>query len=130
MVDYKIIGFNPESGQLKVEYGPELNIMVIDVPIVDGLFMAGEELISYIQSMIPTWHLERLEKLAAGIPNADSIAQLVQPASVLPDSPVDPQELANQQMWAQVEFEKKIAKALVKFGVLETDPMAIPVSAQ
>jgi hypothetical protein len=41
---------------------------------------------------------------------------------------IDPTELANQQMWAQVEFEKKIAAVLVKFGVIINNPTAIPVT--
>jgi len=130
MVNYKIIGFNSQLGQLKVEYGPQLDVMVIDVPIVDGLFMVGEELIKYIEGMIPTWHFERLEKLTAGIPNADEITKLVQPTSALPDEPLSVQEIANQHMWGQTDYERAIAKTLVKFGVLDSDPTAIQVSAQ
>lgn len=40
----------------------------------------------------------------------------------------DPVAVANQQMWAQVEFEKKLAAALVKFGVLINNPTTIPVT--
>jgi len=34
----------------------------------------------------------------------------------------------NANMWAQVEFEKQVAKALLKFGVLNTDPTAVEVT--
>lgn len=37
-------------------------------------------------------------------------------------------ELANAEMWAQVAFEKKVAKTLVKFGVLESDPTVVEVT--
>jgi hypothetical protein len=35
---------------------------------------------------------------------------------------------ANADMWAQVTFEKNVAKALVKIGVLDTDPTEVPVT--
>lgn len=34
-------------------------------------------------------------------------------------------ELANVQMFAEIEYERRIAKALVKFGVLNSDPTEI-----
>jgi hypothetical protein len=34
----------------------------------------------------------------------------------------------NAEMWAQVQFEKQIAKALIKFGVLTSDPTEIQVT--
>lgn len=34
----------------------------------------------------------------------------------------------NAEMWAQVQFEKQIAKVLVKFGVLASDPTEIQVT--
>jgi hypothetical protein len=40
------------------------------------------------------------------------------------------QALENANMWAAVKFEQDVAKALVKFGVLESDPTVIPVSSQ
>jgi hypothetical protein len=133
MVNYKIVNFNASSGQIIVEYGPKLDTMTIDVPIVDGLFMAGEELLKYVEGMIPTWHFERLAQLEAGIPNANDILGLVQEPTPVPEVEFTSEVIeatANQQMWAQIQFEKQLAKALVKFGVLETDPTAIQVSAQ
>ena len=37
---------------------------------------------------------------------------------------------ANAEMWQALRFEKDVAKVLVKFGVLQEDPTAIPVSEQ
>lgn len=132
MINYKITKFDASTGQIIVEYGPKLDTMVIDIPIVDGLFMAGEELTKYIENIIPTWHFERLAQLEAGIPNADAVAQMVQSPTVQPQTPaISEQELdANYKMWSEFQFERQIAKSLVKFGVLETDPTAIQVSAQ
>lgn len=43
-------------------------------------------------------------------------------------SEIDPSAKANADMWADVEFQKKVAAALVKFGVLQADPTTIPVN--
>jgi len=40
----------------------------------------------------------------------------------------DADAAANAEMWAQVEFERRVAKALLKFGVLQTDPTSIPIT--
>ena len=37
-------------------------------------------------------------------------------------------ETENSKMWMQTEFEKSVAKALVKFGVLDSDPTGIGVT--
>jgi hypothetical protein len=50
-------------------------------------------------------------------------------ASATVTSATPAEQAANAEMWAQVEFEKKLGKALVKFGVLQADPTEIPVSA-
>ena len=38
------------------------------------------------------------------------------------------QQAANAAMWAQIDFEKKVAAVLVKFNVLAVDPTTIGVS--
>ena len=40
----------------------------------------------------------------------------------------DPEKFANAVMWEQIAFEKKVATALVKFGVLESNPTEVPVA--
>ncbi len=40
----------------------------------------------------------------------------------------EPTATATQQMWDDTAFEQKVAAALVKFGVLATDPTAIPAT--
>lgn len=134
MASYKVLEFNKNSGQLVIEFAVGMAPLTVDVPIKDGLFIAGAELEEYIQGFIPTWHLERQAQLNAGIPNASALEQLVetQPEVALPTvlTPEQEQSAENAAMWAQVEFEKKVAAALVKFGVLASDPTSIPVSEQ
>jgi hypothetical protein len=45
-------------------------------------------------------------------------------------TPEQQQLKENQRMWVELEFERKIAKLLLKFGVLTSDPTVIPVSEQ
>jgi hypothetical protein len=134
MTTYKVLEFNKNSGQLIIEFATGLQPITIDVPIKDGLFITGTELETYIQGFIPVWYLERQTQLNTGIANADVLEQLVSETTevALPTvlTPEQQQQKENEAMWAQVRFESSIAKVLVKFGVLNTDPTAIPVSEQ
>lgn len=126
-MDYRITRAISEIGQIEVTYtheGKDIAIYAIDVPVVDGAFIVGAELDTEIRHRAPTWLIEREQqvKTAAGF---NDIVALVQEN---PAPPIDVEAQANAEMWAQVEFEKKVAKALVKFGVLQSDPTAIPVS--
>lgn len=126
-MDYVITRALSETGQIDVTYtheGKPVATYAIDVPVVDGAFITGQALDAEIRHRAPTWLIEREQqvKTATGF---DQIAALVQE---VPASPVDPEAQANAEMWAQVQFEKQVAKALVKFGVLQSDPTSIPVS--
>jgi hypothetical protein len=132
MEQYKILSFNKELGQLIVEFAVGMQPITIDVPIKNGLFITGAELEEYVQGFIPTWFIERQRQLNVGVTNASELEQLIagQNEVELPVvlSPEQEQEAANAAMWAQQKFESDIAKVLVKFGVLETDPTEIPVT--
>jgi hypothetical protein len=131
-MEYKIVNFYPEEGKLEVFYSDKLSNLFVDVPInSDGLFITGQELHEYIKGFIPTWHLERLEKLQEGVSNVNEIANLVEVMPSAQDSNIATEEVTkNAEMWREVQFEQSVAKALVKFGVLESDPTAIPVTNQ
>lgn len=126
-MDYRITRAISEIGQIEVTYthdGKDVATYALDVPVVDGAFLTGDALDAEIRHRAPTWLIEREQqvKTAAGF---DQIAALVQEA---PAQQVDSEAQANAEMWAQLQFEKQVAKALVKFGVLESDPTVIPVS--
>jgi hypothetical protein len=132
-MDYKIVNFIAGEGKIEVFYSEQFPPLPIDVPLNDdGLFITGQELHQYIEGFIPTWHLERIAKLKAGIPNASELAALVEavpPVSANPEDLLMAEEARrNSEMWAQLEFETQIAKVLVKLGVLESDPTTIPVN--
>jgi len=131
MLTYKVLNFNENTGQLVIEYAQGLAPLSVDVPIQNGLYITGEELDTYVKGFIPTWHLERQAQITAGVANANELQALVEEtASVeLPVTATQEQLQAeeNAKMWAQLQFEQSIAKALVKFGVLESDPTVIPV---
>jgi len=134
MSSYKVVGFSEVSGSISVEYDVNFPSINVDIPLDEnGLYITGEALDKYIQGFIPTWHLDRLAKLKAGISNASEIQSLVQEPTntvVVPAQTMTDEEIANQQMWEQVNFERKLGNALVKFGLLETNPIEIPVAAQ
>jgi hypothetical protein len=141
---YKIIHFDEVSGSIVVKYDENMSPINIDVPLNDeGKYVVGEELDSYIRGFIPVWHIERINKIAAGIPNTAEISALVQPelneqlpvqqtigaaVAVSDPVPVDPSAIANAEMWERVQFEKQLGDALVKFGLLQQNPVNIPVA--
>jgi|694.fasta_scaffold44049_2 hypothetical protein len=132
MSAYTILEFNKNTGQLLVKFAENMAPIAIDVPINENdLFITGEELETYIQNLIPTWHMERLNKLANGIANSNELASLVTPQEGTTQqltSELTAEEKANLDMWRQIEEEKKIAKVLVKFGLLQEDPTSIPAA--
>jgi hypothetical protein len=132
MATYKILSFDKNTGSILVQFAENMTPLSIDVPINEaGLFVTGEELEQYIQGFIPTWHIERIEKLRTGVANSDDINTLVAPAAevVLPVVPeITSEEEANRKMWIELEEEKKVARVLVKFGLLTEDPTVIPTA--
>lgn len=88
-MEYKIVKFNRQDGQIFIEYDAEFPPIVIDVPIKDDLFIVGQELHDYIQGFIPVWHIERLRKLKAGITNYQEIEALVQPSDYIQATTVE-----------------------------------------
>ena len=129
MSQYKVVNFDEKIGQLIVEFAAEIAPLAIDVPIKDGLYIVGDELDAYIQGFIPTWHIERQTIIGLGVQNKDVLKGLVeQTADVDVSENLTPEQLQaqeNQKMWIELEFEKRVAKALVKFGIIESDPTAI-----
>ena len=130
-MEYKIVAATPEIGQIEVAYfmsGEHVGTYAIDVPIVDGLYITGEVLSNEIQHRAPVWLVERKQSVHAA-PNFAEIEALIVPitptAVVLsPPLPLSAEAL----MWRQTETEQLVAKALVKFGVLSSDPTAIEVA--
>jgi hypothetical protein len=126
-MDYQIIRATPEIGQIEVLYKEgekPMGVYAIDVPVVDGAFLTGDALHEEIMHRAPTWATQREQEVATAT-GFDQITALVQELPV--EEPTTEQQ-ANAAMWEQVQFEKRTAKALVKFGVLETDPTEIGVT--
>jgi len=131
VASYKVIGFNKASGSITISFAENMAPISVDIPLNEmGVYITGDELDSYIQGFIPTWHLERVNKITAGIPNESDIEALVE----LPESTEEirleesPEVTANIAMWQQLETERQIAKVLVKFGLLAEDPTVINMS--
>ena len=130
MQTYKIIGFDKTTGSISIEFDPQMVPTAVDLPIKeDGTYPVGEELDAYVQGFIPTWFLERKQRIAAGIANEAEITALVQepiPAPVDEAESVDIQAAQTAgRVFAEYETEKAIAKALLKWGILTQDPTEI-----
>ncbi len=129
-MEYQIISANAETGQIEVLYkqnGIDLASYAIDVPIVNGSFLTVTELDAEIQHRAPTWLNERKQELSNAT-GFDEISALVIP--ILNSTTTENVNAGNinMAMWEQIEFEKKVAAALVKFKVITVDPTAIAVT--
>jgi uncharacterized membrane protein YfbV (UPF0208 family) len=134
MAAYKVLDFNESSGQLTIEFAQGTAPISVDVPIKDGLYVTGEELDTYIQGFIPTWYIERQAQINQGVANAQELKALAEQTTSVAIPTVltaeQQQALDNKKMWEAVDFERDVAKVLIKFGVLTSDPTIIPVSEQ
>ena len=54
--------------------------------------------------------------------------RLLQNSSETQATEIDPEVEANLKMWEDINFQNKVAGALVKLGVLPEDPTVIPVT--
>lgn len=126
--EYTITGFDELTGQLYISVvsGNDSIKFVVDVPLNENnLYISGDELDSYIKGFIPTDFLSRKEVISGGIANSEDIKALV--STDIPQQNTTTPAPANTDMWAKVRFERDVAEALVKFGVLAENPTAIPV---
>jgi hypothetical protein len=134
MATYKVINFDENTGQLVIDFALGMAPITVDVPIKDGLYITGQELNSYVEGFIPTWHIERQTQVNSGVANAAELKKLVQETATIEIPTVltvdQIQEQATQKMWAELEFERNVAKALIKFGVLTSNPTEISVNTQ
>lgn len=130
MAAYKIISFDKSSGAIAVSFDDKMAPISIDVPLDEnGLYITGDELDTYIQGFIPTWHLDRVNRIAAGVPNESDIEALVTPVVVEELALQDVKQIDDGlRMWQEFEAEKQIARVLLKFGVIQEDPTKIPVA--
>lgn len=126
-MEYKIIRATPEIGQIEIEYsdnGKVVATYAFDVPIVDNVFISGDALDAAIRLHAPTWVSQRELEVAAAT-GFSKIQSLVQAQEI----EIEDDGMQNMDMWEQIQFEQRVAAALVKFGVLQSDPTAIPVGS-
>lgn len=126
-MDYKIIRANAAIGQIDVAYynnGQIVGVYAMDVPVVNGAFLTGEALDAEIKHRAPVWAVQRKEEVSSAT-GFDRIEALVQS---LPTEEVDTDAQNEAKLWQKQQFEKAVAVALVKFGVLQSDPTEVEVT--
>jgi hypothetical protein len=88
-----------------------------DVTVSARIPFEGEDLDAVVRSFAPfaIWQpmLTSMQNVQVGYSNTVSASE------------EDANVIANAKMWQQLDFEKNVAKVLVKFGVLEVDPTEI-----
>ena len=133
MISYQIYNFDKNLGSISVLF--KLNDIFIasynvDIPLTEnGLFISGQELDKHLLGMFPQHIIDRKNKLELGILNSVEIENLVVPLEKAASDTIplmSDTEKANAQMWEDYGEEKRVAKVLVKFGLLAEDPTIIP----
>jgi hypothetical protein len=95
-MEYKIVEFNEATGQITIHV-EGFPLFVVDLPIDENRNLpVGEELKAYLKGFIPTWHVERQEKLSGGIANAEEIRNLVTPLPQVKENTPSLEELEAQ----------------------------------
>jgi hypothetical protein len=95
-MNYKIVEFNEITAQITIQV-EGFPLFVVDLPIDENNNVpVGEELKAYLKGFIPTWHVERQEKLSNGIANAQEIRNLVTPLPPVEESLPSLEELEAQ----------------------------------
>jgi hypothetical protein len=127
-MDYQIIGSDKTIGQIQVAYkNDEGNVVAtyaIDVPVIGGKFITGDELHAEIVHRAPTWITNR-KKDVAQADNFHHIEALVQK---LKSTAPTISQLQNMEMWEKIQFEEKTAEVLVKYGLIDKNPTIIEVT--
>jgi hypothetical protein len=116
---YIIKQFNPQAGQLIVEFDPAAGGFCIDIPLTqDGLYVTGEALAQYINGFEPRDFIARKQKIAAGVPNSADIAALAESVLETPTEADLAAIQANVEAKKAAELDKYIKAALVKYNLI------------
>jgi hypothetical protein len=69
--------------------------------------------LSYISPLVGTEYTTTRKSLI----NSESLLQ-----------ELDPEVIANSEMWEQIQFKKQIGDVLVEFGIIQNNPIEIPIA--
>ena len=80
IINYDVINFHPDTGILELYIHELQSTISVEVPINDGKFLTGDELIHYIAGFIPVHSIQRKRELA-NVTNADEFKQFIKETS-------------------------------------------------
>jgi hypothetical protein len=80
IINYDVINFHPDTGVLELYIHELQSNISVEVPIIDGKFLTGDELIHYIAGFIPVHSIQRKRELA-NVTNADEFKQFIKETS-------------------------------------------------
>jgi hypothetical protein len=125
---YEIVSVDEQAKCMEVEYSSEgYQTMRVGA----RLPFEGESLDSVIRSFAPvqTWAESSLSVTVPSVGHRGSFDPTYEVEAVLGiETEEQKQARLNAEMWAKIAFEKQVAEALVKFGVLAVDPTSIEVT--
>lgn len=138
-IQYQIVNLDTQLGQIQVKYFTSIFtdglIYNIDLPITNGATVSDQDLTTLINQFAPIGQLTDIEnqkafqdqrkQLTVGVDFSHIQAKVVAPVSASPTMPAQ-----TQTMWQNIEFQKAVGDVLVKAGLVQTNPITIPVSTQ
>lgn len=80
IINYDVINFEPLTGTLELYIHELQSNISVEVPVIDGKFLTGNELIHYIAGFIPVHTIQRRKELAS-VTNADEFKQFIKETS-------------------------------------------------
>jgi hypothetical protein len=92
----------------------------------------GENLESVIQMYAPTsyWREQQTNIFVPEVGTQGTVIVEDLDKPIVPTPAEQAAALENAEMWAELKFQQDVAKALVKFGVLQENPTTIPFTGQ
>jgi hypothetical protein len=127
---YSILTAHKSTGQIQVAYKDDDENVVatyaIDVPVIGGKFITGDELHAEIVHRAPTWIMNRKNDVAQADNFHHIEALVVQKPKE--STTLTASQIQNIEMWEKTQFEGKIAEVLVKYGLLDKNPAIIEVT--
>lgn len=118
---YKVMSVNVQSKCMEIEYSAEGHPLM---RISARMPWQNETLETIVQMYSPVAYWQEQIQPVLDV-NVGTEGVITPPVIEAPD----PNDQANYDMLFEASVEQKVAKALVKFGVLETDPTQISVTS-
>lgn len=119
---YEVMSSNARLNTMEVKYSADgYDTITIGLPLP----LTGEDPVNTIKMYAPIRQWLDSKKTVTEVAVGTTGVLTYDDAPITVPTTATTTSVANQQMWDSIAFEQSVAKVLVKFGVLASDPTAI-----